>query len=357
MIMRIGILLLCSTLSISSLAEEKIKIGVSTALTGNAASYGTDLKNVFLFANEKLAHNAYDLIFDDDKCTGRDAVIVAHRFVDALKLRYVAGFACSGTALSTAPIYEKAKVLVMISSASAADISHAGDYIFRTWASDAGASKKLFNYIAAHHQKIGILSEQTDYAQGFLRSFTDNNSLSDLEILNENYLTEMPDYRSVLLKLRTKGVTALFINSQTDTTFLAVLKQLKDTGWTPQIYTAYWGGSSMILEKAKNLVEGSIFVDLPGTNEVLSSEGKSLFEEYKTKYGNMKSIDLLFGTTFEAFRALHQAIQSGKEPREFLYHNTFHGVFGDWSFDSNGDIQGLDFVIKKVSHGVVTTIE
>lgn len=41
-------------LSGSCFAEEKIEIGVSTALTRNAATYGVDAKNALQFANERF---------------------------------------------------------------------------------------------------------------------------------------------------------------------------------------------------------------------------------------------------------------------------------------------------------------
>ena len=43
-------------------AEELIPIGVSSALTGEGATYGEDIKNVVLFANEKLGKGRFMII-------------------------------------------------------------------------------------------------------------------------------------------------------------------------------------------------------------------------------------------------------------------------------------------------------
>ena len=48
-------------------AQERVKIGVSTALSGDAATYGLDIKDALLFANEKLTDNSYELVFEDDR--------------------------------------------------------------------------------------------------------------------------------------------------------------------------------------------------------------------------------------------------------------------------------------------------
>ena len=325
-----------------------IRIGISTALTGNAAPYGVDMRNVFLFANEKLANNQYTLIFDDDRCNGKDAVAVAHRFIDILRLPYAIGFACSSTVFASAALYEKAQVPVITTSASAAGIAKAGDFIFRTWPSDAGSARRLRRYVALHQRHLGILSEQTDYAQAFLQSFIESNSEKTLPLETENFLTDQTDFRSSLLKLKNRSIDALFINSQTELTFLAVLKQVRELNWNIPLYAAFWPGSAVLLETAKGLADGVRYVDAPSANDVLTAEGKSVLKEFTDRFGRMNSIEMLFATSYEGFRALHQAIQSGQDIRGYLYRTTFHGIFGDWSFDSDGEIKAFDFVMKVV---------
>lgn len=329
-------------------AEERIKIGVSTALTGNAATYGIDLKNALLFANARIARNKYELVFEDDRCNGKDAVSVSQRFINLLKLSYVAGFACSSTVLSAAKNYERAKVLAMVMSASAAEISSAGDFIFRTWPSDQGAARTLFQYVASKQSHLAIVSEQTDYAQGFEKEFIRNNTRDQLKIVTESFLTTSTDFRSLLLRLRQKNPEGLFINSQSEATFLAVLKQVKELKWDVQIYGAYWAGSKSVLDQAKEYAQGIIFVDTPSIKDAVTAEGIKVFEDFEKQFGKMQSIELMFATAFEGFRALHQAIESGKDIRDYLYATQFHGLFGDWRFDANGEIIGLDFVMKVV---------
>lgn len=103
-----GVLFTFCFLNVSFLfTEEKIKFGVSTALTGEAASYGIDLKNALVFANDRLGQGRYEFVFEDDKCNGKDAVVAARRLIDVHKVKYVIGFACSSTILSTAPPLRK----------------------------------------------------------------------------------------------------------------------------------------------------------------------------------------------------------------------------------------------------------
>lgn len=339
-----------------ALAQDRIKIGVPTALSGNAATYGTDLKNTVIFANRKLANGRYELVFEDDRCNGRDAVAAAHRLVDVVGVKYVLGFACSSTLLSTAPIYEKARVIAITPSASAAAIAQAGEYIYRTWSSDDLAGEVLIKQIAKETKILGVISEQTDYAQGFLNSVRKAAPGENFKIVNIDYISQTQDYRSLLMKLRDSGADGLFINSQDEATFLNIAKQARQLNWPVKIFSAYWAGTNEVLTKGAALVEGSEFVDLPGADELMNEEGKTLYQEFIQEFGGIRSMSLLFTTTLEAFRALDLAIQSGKDPRDFLNSNHFQGVIGEWSFDSNGEIVGLKPIMKKIVGGKPVTL-
>ena len=156
------LILLCIT---PSSAETTLKIGISTALTGMAANYGLDLKDTIQFANNSFGEGRYQLIFEDDKCDSKTAVSIAKKFIHIDKVDFVMGYACSGAALAAAPLYEKAKIPVLITCSSSAKISNAGDYIFRTTPSDRGAATKLFRHIENKYKTFGTLAEETDYAQ------------------------------------------------------------------------------------------------------------------------------------------------------------------------------------------------
>ncbi len=109
-------MLSCVFRGVAALAQtntEKIKVGVTLPLSGNSALWGTDIKNGLLFANEDLAQGRYELIIEDDRCDAKTAVTIAHKFIEIEKVKWVLGFGCSGTLLSTAKLYEQAHVVVI----------------------------------------------------------------------------------------------------------------------------------------------------------------------------------------------------------------------------------------------------
>ncbi len=92
-----------------------IKVGVSTALSGDAIAHGTDIKNALTLMNDLIGAGKYKLIFEDERCDSRAAVNVAQKLIAVDKVRYALGFSCNSTLLATAPIYSRAGVVVITS--------------------------------------------------------------------------------------------------------------------------------------------------------------------------------------------------------------------------------------------------
>ncbi|MDC0357829.1 ABC transporter substrate-binding protein [Oligoflexia bacterium] len=338
-------------------SEGPRKIGVSTALTGNASTYGIDIKNALLFANKKLTGGRYQLIIEDDRCSGQGAATIAHKLINVDRVKFVLGFACSSTVLASAPIYEKAEVIAISASAAAEAISQAGDFIFRTWPSDVVTVRLLHNYISSHHKVLGIVSEETEYAQGLLRSLQEKTRGSHLKLVSETFLTNDTGLRSVFEKMRQNKIDGMFLNSQSERTFLALLKQLRELGLTVPVYGVYWPGSPTFLNQAGKLADGIIYVDAPTVEEVLDPQGKALYEEFLREYGPPQYSGILFATAFESFRAMHSVIESGADPRKHLYTTKFQGLFGEYAFDKNGDIVGMPMMLKRIEGGKIKSLD
>ncbi len=333
-------------------AEEPIKIGVSVALTGNASTYGIDIKNSLIFANQVLANGKYQLVIEDDMCDAKTAVSVARKLIEVDQVKYVLGFACSSTLLATANLYEQNKILTISSSASSPAISKSGDYIFRTVPSNDDVAKILFDYIKAKHRKFGVISEETDFSQSIVDSLNNNNSSNTVEIFSENFSTKEFDYKSLLLRLKSKGIEGLLINSQTEATFLLALKAAKEMNLSLPIYGAYMPGSATFRAKAGSLADGLIFADRPSASDVFTSEGNELLRQFIKLY-KLNGWEIMFASSFEAFRSLDLAIKSGDDARSFLYQNKFPGIFGQYSYNASGDIEGLKFLMKTIKNGQV----
>jgi branched-chain amino acid transport system substrate-binding protein len=339
------------------LAKPKIKVGVSIALSGEASTWGTDMLNSINLAKDEFLKDDFELIFEDDKCDPKTAVSIANKFVSSDKVDAVLGYTCSGPLLAAASIYEKAKIPVIATSASAAKISEAGEYIYRTFPSDALAAEQLFNYIAKTNKILGVLSTETEYCQGFANKIKSLNANNQIEVAYEDIKVDDFDVKTILLKFKNKKIDSLFINSQSDREFFRTLKQIKQMKMNVALYSAYWGSSSWFLSQAGELSEGIVTVDAASEEKVLNDEGRKVLNIFNQKFGKPNFSSLLVAVNWEAVRVLSEAFKSPLGVKKFLDSTKFKGTIGEWSFDKNGDILGLRFAIKKANSGKAQEIE
>ena len=345
-----ALILLISTPSFA-IDLKKIKIGVILPLSGNVSAYGEDVRDALLFANENLAGGKFEFIFEDDHCNGKEAVTAAAKLISQDQIKYGV-VVCTESMISAAPVFESHKVLVLTPIASGAAVSQAGDYIFRTWPGDAGAGRLLFEYVSSRHKKIGILSEDAGYSQDFINTFLKAAQGSDLEIVSVNFPVNETDFRTALLKLRAAKVEGLLFNSGGSPPLSVFLKQLRELRWSVPISSAYQPGNKVFLDTAGKSAEGIVFVDAPPLQEILNTDGANLFRDFQARYGAPRSIPLVFASTFEVLRLLNLISEQHGDPRAYLYHETFNGVFGKYTFDSNGDIVGLKHVMRVIKDSI-----
>lgn len=334
-------------------AEPVTTLGLSACLTGPGAAWGSDVKNVLKFANQKLAGGRYKFIVEDDKCDPKTAATIAEKFSVIDKLKYVFTV-CAAATFAEAPRYAQNGVLVMAPLVTPSRISGIG--IFRTGLSDAMAAQRLAEYAFQRYKQVAILTEQNEYSVGFLKDFVKSAVELGVKTDNEDFELTSQDVRAQLLRLKAKAPQALFINTNSERPFATILKQVKQLQMKLPILAAYMPGSTTLLELAGDLANGIVFVDFPSSEDLLSPEGQKLYTEYLQEYGPLQSWTYSFPATFESFRAVHMAISSGQPPKEYLEQTVFNGIIGSYRFNKLGDLVGPRHVLRVIRNGQSTPL-
>ena len=340
------VLLLVRTAS----AEPVLKIGVIASLTGNAAAWGEDVRNSVLFATKRFGHGRVEVKIEDDQCLGKNAVTAAQKLinVDHIDIGMVV---CTESTLATSPLFEKGATLLITPVASGAAVSQAGDFVFRMWPSDNLAAKKLYLHLSPSTKVLAVLTEDRGYSSELTDAFMTASAGSSLVVKNETYASDTTDFRTILLRLKSSNPDALFINTNGEGLLVTILKQIRDLDWKVRVYGVYMPGSPAFLERAGGLAEGIEFVDAPSADRMLTEEGKQLYAEYEREYGSLRSSSFVFAATVEAVRRSLALSENRKNWRRELYEGKYSGIFGDYSFDQNGDIVGVQHVVKKIVSG------
>ena len=324
-----------------ALAEQKIrtKIGVSVPLTGPGATYGNDVLSAIRFANDELGEGRYELVIEDDKCSPKEAAAVAQRFITGGEIRYVLGLPCSGTALASAPIYERSKTLVLASIPSAREFSQAGDYMFRMRGDEGPVAELLAQSLKDKFTSVGILSEQTEYAESMRRELVER--LRPIAVVSEDFLSSAPNLKAEVFRLKRNQIQALVVLSQSELMASLAVKAVREVDRELPIYGSNAFASGLFRELVKGNPSHLTVVSQPPNRIVLTEEGQALFRKLEERYGKQSGIDYSFYCSFESFRALKAAIESGRDPRAYLNETKFDGIFGPYSFDQNGDLMGI----------------
>jgi len=336
-----------------------IKIGFIGPLTGNAAGYGQDIKNgiaLYFAENPTIGDSTVEIIYEDGLCNGQDAANAAQKLITVDKVEVILGGQCSGETLAAAPIAEENQVVMISSLSSSPEVTTAGDYIFRNYISDDVVGKTLVDDVLANHEVVALLTEQTDYAQGYRVVINKYMGVAGKElVLDEAFSVDNTDFRTLLAKVQESGADVLIVVGQSPVVDGFAVKQAAELGLDIQIYGTDTMPGNEFFETAKDAAEG---VKAAYVAEDPSRPG---FDEINAKLppGEAADVFRLFGYDGAEIVAIAIA-EVGYDAtaiKNYLYQMpTFKGVAGDVTFDENGD-NPSPAAIRVVKDGEFVPIE
>ena len=118
-------------------------------------------------------------------------------------------------------------------------------------------------------------------------------------------------------------------------------------------------GGSKAIEIAGETIEGLVLFDSPGLNRD-NPKAVHFITEYERQYGDL-SIEFYTAAGYDALYILTQAIAASGEDsyavREYLRDMpNYSGVIGTYGFDDNGDLIGIEHVVKRIESGETVTV-
>jgi len=342
-------LLFFFVVSVAFAEDRPLTIGISAPLSGDVAAWGQDTQRALTLANELLADNEVKLIFEDDRCLGKQAVTNAQKLIDIDKIHF-GMTVCTEPTLSVAPIFNQKQVILMSPGGTGAAVSEAGEYVFRTWPSDREMVRLVFDYVNSRHSRIALLSESRGFPQEFHRVFLELAEDSTLKVNANDFQTEEGDFRSLLLRIRQDNPDALIVNPDSERTIINILSQMRQIGWEVPIYSNFIAGTNAFLSKAGDLAEGIIFGDSPIVDCGDEQPGCEVYSEFFKRHGSAASSEYMVASSIASFSAVRAAFESDS-PKDYLLSSSFESAIGKFSFDENGDVIGPHPVLRRVEQG------
>ncbi len=269
-----------------------IKIGFIAPLTGDFANFGQPVHNAEVLAVEQI--NAaggingkqIQAIYEDGKCNGQDAVSAAQKLINIDGVKAIIGGFCSGETVPVVPIAEQNKVLLFSPGASSPALTNSSPYFFRDYPSDAAQGEMLADvaYNKKNWRLVAFVQEQTDWAVALYGAFSKRFESLGGKVINESFPSNATDLRSLLAKLKAQNPDALFLDIQMTPAIERVLRQMKELGWKPPLFS-----TDVIMSDSQLMSANAVQLEGALAAEFLPNAGDPKFQQfiqaYRAKYG------------------------------------------------------------------------
>lgn len=355
-----------------SYAEQVVKIGVSSPLTGINASNGKDIENGARLAVEEanaqhIKLSGQEVRFEvdsvDDQSDPRIGVQVAQKLVDD-GVAAVVGYYNSGVALPSAPIFAKAGIPLIDPAATNPAITRQGyKTVFRIIATDVQNSGNAGKYAVTvmKAKRIAVMDDRTAFGQGAVEEFKKAVNAAGGKIAAAEYTNDKAvEFNAQLTNIKAADADILYYGGG-DNQAALIVKRMRQLGMHTQFVGSGGIADSIFLNVAGPAAEGAMAWEYGRPIDSLP-RGKAFQEKYKKRFG----IDILTYSPFAydcawvAINAMKQA--NSAKPAEFLpaLHATrYEGITGKIAFDENGDLKNPSSTLYQVKGGrwtPVTTI-
>lgn len=337
-----------------------IKIGYVGALTGNLSSYGIYIKNGIDLALEEINQaggingRKLEIIYEDTKSDTSEAVKSASKLINIDKVPIIIGSESSNAVLAIAPLAEQAKVILFTPIASAADITKAGDFVFRNRESGALHGEKMaeFAFNKLNIKNAAVISVNSDnglsYQSGFVEKFEE---LGGKIVKVDNYQKGETDFRTILTKVKELNPQAIYIPGYAGD-MAEIIKEAVEL----KIKTQFLASTGIEAKEFFQIIKPPLGDNIIYTYPAFNPDDPAIADyqnKFQKKYG-FKS-EALTANSYDALKILALALKICGEKttciRDELYKiKDYPGVGGMTTFDKNGDVI-KPIIFKTIKNG------
>jgi branched-chain amino acid transport system substrate-binding protein len=341
--------------------DEPFRIGVMESVTGAGETYGVMAVQAKQMAVDEI--NAaggingrmLEIIVEDEKCNAQDAITAYKKLTEVDGVKIILGTSCSGAMLGAAPLAEKDGVVIFSGLATNPDIAQAGDYIFRTALSDALVGIDTGNVLWVDgHRTLGMITENTDYAEGVRRTTEDRFvELGGSIVAQEHYASDVTDFRTQLTKIIGEEPDALHVSAQSEFTGGTIIKQVRELGWDGPIYAEIVAVGPTAQEIAGDAITGTKGIASAGLDPS-NTKAMKVLADFQERYGYIV-FPWYLGSAYDDVYITAECLKQTNDDqdadgfRDCLYDITWTGTIGEnYGFDANGEVEDLANVVVEV---------
>jgi branched-chain amino acid transport system substrate-binding protein len=285
-------------------------------LTGNSKQYGDTEKAAVEIALEDIKSaggvlGGREILVDfyDDKNDATEAVNIANKIIGEGKYSAIIGHFSSTPAMAAAPIYNDGELVMYSPTASHADFSSLGDYIFRNTPTQALETAAYADY--AYHnlgiRSVAILNVNDDWGNNIAKIFTQTfENLGGKVVLTENFIpNQTKDFTPMIAKVKQTNPQAFFPVCYYSES-AQILIQMDSLDYKPELTILSSSALKQeLIDVAGRLAEGCFLMNT-FTPDIPGSGFAQVMKAYKDKTG--KEGDAFLMQTYDVVRQLAAVI-------------------------------------------------
>lgn len=283
------------------------------------------------------------LVFRDDATNPDVGLEAARELIREAKVRAIVGAVTSPVARRVAPLCEASKVVLISTSASAPELTQAGEFVFRTYPSDVleGASMAdLAKDIGL--KRVAVVAVRNEFGDGLARVFSERFAGGGRELIGEARFGEgsTTEIRAAVAALKSREPDGVYVVA-----YAADVAETVRAARTAGLRTLFFSTSAVsaeALRAAGPAADGLVFAG--GAFDAASDEpaAAEFAARYRARFG--EAPDRFAAHAYDALRVLVLAMDRAgtSDPeavrRELLRIDDYEGAAGKLAFDSNGDV-------------------
>ena len=325
-VLKLGLIAVGAGLTFSASAADPIKIGLTTALSGQSARAGEAITRGLTIAIEELnakggilGGRKFELIRRDDEATPAKGVIAARELVYKEKVAVLFGGLDTPVSLAIVPIMNQAKVPFIGPWAAGTPITKNGanpNFVFRVSAVDEIVDKAMLQYAQKNFntKKPGLILINNPWGESNEKGLraamaAKNVKPAGIEKFESNDIDVVPQ----LTRLKEAGADTLFMVGNVGPS-AQVVKSLDRMGWDVPI-VSHWGpAGGRFSELAGPNAKKVHFVQTYSFFGKQTPVGEKVMKALMAKYPDIKGPDDVtpavgVANAYDAMMLVAQAIQ------------------------------------------------
>ncbi len=344
--------------------DNVVKIGASGPMTGDQSKMGVDLRNAVELAAAEWNENGGVLgkkivvLSGDDQADPKQAVSIANKFVDQ-KVAAVVGHWNSSCSIPASKYYNDAHVVMITPATTNPQLTLQGfKDVFRVCGTDDQQGRLAAEFVlkTLRPKRIAIIHDKTAYGQGLADYF--KKALGDrVQVVYYGGIVQRdPDYKAVLTAIKESNPDLYYFGGIYPEAGRLV-RQAKEIELNVPMVTGDGVFDPTFIKIAGTAADGT-YVTF-GKDPAGLPTAQTFIKHFTSRYGEPGPYSIY---AYDAANIILTAISrtgtaDGAKLAEYISKTTFHGAFGDISFDKNGDVTKAPYVVWQVRDGKFKPIQ